>query len=122
MTHAFETDFGMWLVLTTHPHREDQAIENLMRQNFRVYCPMILKRIRHARRAYEAPRPLFPGYVFVEQPSQRQLWQPLRSTFGVRSVVMTGEKPATLPAGLIESLKAREIDGSICKPEMPFQA
>ena len=73
-----------WIVLTTHPHREDFAIENLVRQDYEAYCPMIVKRIKHARRTYDAKRPLFSGYVFVERPAQCDLWRPLLGTFGVR--------------------------------------
>ena len=82
---------------------------------------MIVKRIKHARRVHDAKRPLFPGYIFVERPAQRHLWRPLLGTLGVRSVVRNGEIPSLLPAGFVESLKAREIDGAIQKPEMPFQ-
>jgi transcriptional antiterminator RfaH len=35
-------------------------------------------------------------------------------------VVCQGETPSLLPAGFVESLKAREVDGAIQKPEMPF--
>ena len=110
-----------WIVVTTHPHREDFAIENLAQQDYDAYCPMIVKRIKHARRAYDAKRPLFPGYVFVERPAHRHLWRPLLGTFGVRSVVCNGETPSLLPPGFVESLKARETDGAIQKPEMPFK-
>jgi len=110
-----------WIVLTTHPHREEFAIENLVRQDYPAYCPMIVKRIKHARRAYDARRPLFPGYIFVERPHERHLWRPLLSTFGVRSVICNGETPALLPKGFVESLKAREIAGAIQKPETPFK-
>ena len=110
-----------WIVLTTQPHREDFAIENLVRQDYEAYCPMIVKRIKHARRTYDAKRPLFPGYVFVEHPAQRHRWRPLLGTFGVRSVVCNGETPALLPSGFVEGLKAREVDGAIKKPETPFR-
>ncbi len=79
---------------------------------------MTMKHIRHARRAYDAERPLFPGYIFAEQP---QLWRPLLSTVGVRAAVMNDGKPAKLPLGFIESLKAREVEGCICKHETPFR-
>ncbi|MGO8780309.1 MAG: transcription termination/antitermination protein NusG [Rhodomicrobium sp.] len=118
MTEPAKPQGGVWLVAATHPHRETQAVENLERQSFHVYCPMTAKHIRHARRAYDALRPLFPGYIFVEQP---QLWRPLLSTIGVRAVVMSDDRPAKLPAGFVESLRAREVDGCICKPEAPFQ-
>ena len=110
---------GAWFVVSTHPHREDFAFENLERQDFNVYCPRILKHIRHARRAYDAPRPLFPGYLFVER---GQRWRSILSTFGVRSVVCQGDTPALLPEGFVENLKAREADGFIQRPKVPFQA
>ena len=62
-----------WMVLTTHAHSEEFAIENLVRQDYEAYCPMIVKRIKHARRAYDAKRPLFPGFCSGRYPS------PLRS-------------------------------------------
>jgi transcriptional antiterminator RfaH len=121
MTDDPEHQFGIWLVLTTHPHRESQAMEHLRRQDFRVYCPMTAKRIHHARRAYDTQRPLFPGYVFAEQPDLQQRWRPLLSTIGVRSVITQDDKPARLPQGFVESLMAREVEGAICRPEEPFQ-
>jgi transcriptional antiterminator RfaH len=121
MSEVTEPPSGVWLVVATRPHSETRAIENLQRQSFHVYCPMTMKHIRHARRAYDALRPLFPGYVFVEQPSEPQHWRPLLSTLGVRNVVMNDDRPAKLPPGFVENLKARDVNGSICMPEIPFQ-
>ena len=121
MTGDPNPQYGIWLVLATHAHREAQAMDNLLRQSFRAYCPMIVKHIRHARRAYDTPRPLFTGYIFVEQPGLEQRWRPLLSTIGVRNVIMNGENPAKLPAGFVESLMAREVGGNICKPEEAFE-
>jgi transcriptional antiterminator RfaH len=115
-------EYGIWFVLATHPHRETEAIQNLVRQSFQAYCPMIVRNIRHARRTYDAARPLFPCYVFVMQQDPAQRWRPLNSTVGVRALVMSGETPGKLPAGFVEDLKAREVNGSICKPAAPFQA
>ena len=115
------SQFGIWFVAATHPHQETQAIENLLRQGFKAYCPTIIKHIRHARRAYDGRRPLFPGYVFVEEPGLGQRWRPLLSTYGVRTVIMYDERPAKLPEGFVEGLKAREVDGIVGKPEAPFQ-
>lgn len=111
---------SLWMVATTHPHREDFAIRNLEQQNFSVYCPMLLKRIKHARRSYDALRPLFPGYIFVERSEPSQQWRPILGTLGIRSILRNGEAPAGLPDGFVESLKAREVDGAITKPEAPF--
>jgi transcriptional antiterminator RfaH len=109
-----------WIVLTTQPHRENFASGNLVRQGFEVYCPMAVKRIRHARRVFDAPRPLFPGYLFAEHRPGLNRWRAALGTYGVRSVVCNGDAPAMLPGSFIESLKAREISGVIRKPQTPF--
>ena len=33
-----------WVVANTHPHKEPAAINNLLRQGFEAYCPMVRKR------------------------------------------------------------------------------
>ena len=109
----------LWIVVATQSNREHFAIENLARQNYIVYCPMILKHIRHARRVYDAHRPLFPGYIFVR--ADWQTWRPISGTLGVRSIVRSGDTPAFLPSGFVESLQARECGGVICKPVAPFK-
>jgi len=109
-----------WVVVNTHPHREHIALENLQRQSFVAYCPMIERRIRHARRVQDVLRPLFPGYLFVQaDPSKR--WRPILSTFGVRTLVQFGDQLGYVDGGLIDSLKSREVDGVIRKPSEPYR-
>ncbi len=115
-----ERGYSSWMVLTTHPHREGFAIQNLKQQDYLAYCPMLVKHIKHARRTYDAHRPLFPGYIFMERRELAQQWRPVLGTPGIRSVLRNGEAPATLPAGFVESLKAREVNGAIRKPETHF--
>jgi transcriptional antiterminator RfaH len=116
----FGTKNARWIVLTTKPCCESLASENLGRQGYIFYYPMTMRRIRHARKTYDAPRPLFPGYIFVELGASNR-WRPILGTYGVRSIVRNGEVPAVLPAEFVEGLKSREIDGAIRKPENPFQ-
>lgn len=112
---------GKWLVINTQPHQESYACDHLSRQNFTIYCPMIAKRIKHARRVYDAPRPLFPGYIFVEHRLQHQAWRPILGTRGVKSLVRTGDQPNFLCGSFIEGLKARESDGVIRTFGIPLQ-
>lgn len=109
-----------WMVLTTHPAREDYARQNLERQGFTVYYPRVIKRIRHARRVYDAARPLFPAYLFVAHQPNGTGWRSLMSTYGVRTLVRSGEAPSLVDGSFIASLKAREVDGVIRRPEQPF--
>lgn len=105
-----------WLVASTHRHREGFALENLQRQNFACYCPMVSREIRHARRKQTVLRPLFPGYVFVQICEDLTGLRLLHSTYGVRSVVRCGDKPSFIDSGFIDALRAREVDGAIVHP------
>jgi transcriptional antiterminator RfaH len=110
-----------WLVVNTQPRRESYACEHLIRQHFHVYCPMITARIKHARSVHDAPRPLFPGYIFVEHRADSPTWRPILGTQGVKSLVRTGEQPSLLDGSFIEGLKAREIGGVIRKPAVSLE-
>lgn len=110
-----------WAAVNTQPHRESLALEHLRRQDFECYCPMVSKRVRHARRQYQTLRPLFPGYLFVALDLAVQRWRPILSTAGVRTLVRNGDRPALLAPELVAALKAREVDGAVTRPSSPFQ-
>lgn len=110
-----------WVAINTHPHRERIAVENLFRQQFTVYCPTELRRVRHARRVQDVSRPLFPGYVFAEVAPDLTQWRSILSTYGVRALIRCGDRPAFVKPGFIEGLRAREIDGVIAKPVAPYR-
>jgi transcriptional antiterminator RfaH len=114
----FSIRSSKWIAVNTHPHKENFAVENLLRQNFMAYCPLMRKRIRHARRSQDVLRPLFPSYIFVQADVQH--WRPIFSTFGVRSVITCGSEPSYLDDVFIRSLKVREVDGAIVRPDAPY--
>lgn len=110
-----------WIVVNTHPHQESLALNNLERQGYRIYCPMVAKRVRHARKVQDVVRPMFSSYVFVAHDAQGQLWRPILSTFGVRSVVRGGDAPTLLDGTVITALKAREVDGVVRRPDTALE-
>ncbi|MDX2257917.1 MAG: transcriptional activator RfaH [Hyphomicrobiaceae bacterium] len=110
-----------WAAVSTHPAREHVAIENLQRQDFECYCPMMTKRVRHARRTQELLRPFFPGYVFVGIDPGEQRWRPILSTIGVRTIVRCGDEPSLLDQIFIDALREREVDGAIARPALPYR-
>jgi transcriptional antiterminator RfaH len=110
-----------WIVVNTHPHREPLALSNLERQGYVLYCPMVAKRVRHARQTRDVLRPMFPSYVFVACDAQGQLWRPILSTFGVRSVVRSSDAPILLNGAVIAALKAREVNGVVRRPDMALE-
>jgi transcriptional antiterminator RfaH len=110
-----------WVAVNTQVNREQVAIDNLGRQGYHTYCPRIRKRVRHARLTREVLRPLFSSYIFVELDPDFQPWHPILSTIGVRTLVRCGESLSFLPDGLIDTLKAREIEGAVVRPASPYK-
>jgi transcriptional antiterminator RfaH len=117
--HCLSMERG-WAVVNTKPHREHIALDNLMRQEFTAYCPVIRKGVSHARRMQDVLRPLFQSYLFVRLDPKEQRWRPILSTVGVRTLVHFGERPSMVANEFIDSLKAREIDGTIVRPPVPY--
>lgn len=110
-----------WAVASTVANKEFLARDGLLRQDFGVYCPMIRRRVRHARQVRDVLRPLFPGYLFVQVPHQRGRLRPVELTTGIRQLIKCGDAPAMIGDTFIRGLKAREVDGAIVKPDQPYQ-
>jgi transcriptional antiterminator RfaH len=115
------TESRPWVVVNTQPHKEQIALENLERQGFHAYCPMIRKRVKHARYCRELLRPLFPSYLFVHVQPDLQRWRPMLSTAGVRTLVRFGEHLSFLDDGFITALKLRGSDGAITVAPSRYQ-
>ena len=98
-----------WGVVHTHPQAERWAAQNLQRQGYEAYLPthVVLRRdpvLRTLTRSVEAP--LFTSYLFVAVPLT--LWGPIRHTLGVRSLLMSGDRPSIVATALLDVLRAAE--------------
>jgi len=99
-----------WFAVRTQPNREHRAKHQLGRQQFQTFLPLIEKSVSHARKVRQVRSALFPGYLFVELDLSRDQWRCINSTYGVSCLVMAGERPASIPAGVIELII--EMSGS----------
>lgn len=97
-----------WYLVYTKPRQETLAQENLARQGYGVYLPK-LRLMRRRRGKQEAVvEPLFPRYLFIHLDTETDNWGPIRSTFGVASLVRFGAEPAQVPDAFVAHLKAQE--------------
>jgi transcriptional antiterminator RfaH len=108
-----------WYVVYTHQSSERLAEGHLQRQGFETYLPLCRKITRHARHVAEITAPLFPRYIFVAIDVSAQRWHSINGTFGVNYLVTMGERPVALPAGVVDEIRARELDGGLVKLEQP---
>ena len=104
-----------WIVVRSHPQRENFAAECVSQQGYTVFLPRVLEHSGRGGRRFALAKPLFPSYLFVGIESR---WRPLLSTFGVHAVIMAGESPGIVPPFVIEQLRARlDVDGFVRLPK-----
>ena len=110
-----------WFVVHTQPFKESVAQKHLMEQGFDVYLPKFKKTRRHARKVEEIMVPLFPRYVFVGIDLEVDHWRSVQGTRGVSYLLLADNQPATVPSGIILSLKDQENDdGLVAITDMIF--
>ncbi|TIP30115.1 MAG: transcription antiterminator NusG [Mesorhizobium sp.] len=91
-----------WYAASVFPGKEDVAERHLRLQGFHPFIPRCERTIRHARRVETRPAAYFPGYMFIALDVALQRWRSINGTFGVRSLIMQGERPLPVPSGLVE--------------------
>lgn len=95
-----------WYVVQAQLHGERRAAFHLGQQGFRAFLPLHRKTVRHARQFMTVEAPFFPRYLFVLLDLGRDRWRSVNSTFGVASLIMEGDRPKPVPAGVVEDILA----------------
>lgn len=108
-THLDHVDRDLcWLLLYTKARAESWAEINLRKQGFATLLPRV--------RQGDGYGPLFPRYVFVGAPAGSD-FRSARSTRGVLYVVQCGERPARVPAEVIDDIQARMDEQGVVELE-----
>ena len=100
-----------WYLIYSKPQQERVARENLERQGYRSYLPLIRNRRRRRGKYMSIVEPMFPRYLFVHLSDETDNWGPIRSTIGVANLVRFGMLAARVPDDLIAILTERDEDG-----------
>jgi transcriptional antiterminator RfaH len=112
-----ELGHARWYAVNTLPHSEFRAKRQLENQGFGVFLPQRLKTVRHARKLTNVQAPFFPRYLFVELDVTFHPWRSINGTFGVKSVVMQGERPLPVPLGVVETMLASVGENNVLRFE-----
>lgn len=96
-----------WYVVLTKPRQELRAQEHLQQQNGITFLPMLkIEKVQQGKRKVKT-EPLFPGYLFLQTAADNPLLSKVRSTPGVRQLLMFAGKAITVDERLIADLKQR---------------
>ena len=105
-----------WYAIHTKARQEYVAMENLVRQSYEVFLPLIRQSRRRRGRWQAVTEPLFPGYLFSRLDLEADNIAPIRSTRGVAGLVRFGGLPCPVPAEVVENLQSLQEseEGVIC--------
>lgn len=111
-----------WYLVYTKARGENLAQENLNRQGFTTYLPL-MKRNKRVRGKYcPIIEALFPRYLFIQLDTKTDNWMPIRSTIGVSNMVRFGSIPAQVPQSLVDELLLNnDEDGVYVEPDKVFE-
>ena len=101
-----------WFLIHTKPRQEAIALENLERQGYACYLPMLPTEKLRQGKLVTLQEPLFPRYLFIQlgQGASSQSWSPIRSTRGVSRLVSFGNEPARVPVDLVQRLQLHDAE------------
>ena len=102
-----------WYLLQTKPNAYITACENLKRQGFDVFLPLITKTTKKNGKFLDVKAPLFPGYVFMGTSLDTVPWKSVNGTRGISSAVTLGGEHRPVKASIIDSLQHRCNDNGI---------
>ena len=94
-----------WHLVHTKPRGEARSLENLERQGFEVFLPIIsLQKVRRGKLT-NVTEPMFSRYLFIRTTTMVQDLSLVRSTLGVIQLVRFGTVPAKVPNDWVESMR-----------------
>ena len=99
-----------WYLVHTKPRQELCALENLQRQGYPCYLPVVPAEKLRQGRLTVVDEPLFPRYLFIRlgEGDSALSWAPIRSTKGVSRLVRFGVEPAKVADPIVDALRAHE--------------
>ena len=96
-----------WYLLQTKPNAYTTACENLRRQGFDAFLPLITKTEKKNGKFLDAKAPLFPGYIFMGTSICPVPWKSINGTRGI-------SKAVTLD-GIYRPVNSEIIKGLLCR-------
>ena len=93
-----------WYAVYTKPRQERIALENLERQSYETYLPLMRARRKHRGKWVEMIEPMFSRYLFIRLEPGATSMASIRSTRGVSGLVKFGDTAVPVPESLVSQL------------------
>ena len=93
----------IWVLIYTKAKEEKKANENLQRQGFKTFLPLIAATNKNSES--ESLVPVFPRYFFAQINLELDNWTAINSSYGVSHIVMFSEKFTSIPNNIIKLIQ-----------------
>lgn len=104
-----------WYLIHTKIRQERVALENLERQGFECFLPLIRAEKLRRGKLQILQEALFPRYLFIRLSTEleSQSWAPIRSTLGVSRLVTFGQTPARIDEDLLTAIRFQNEESEV---------
>ncbi len=96
-----------WYILQHKSNRQNIALENLKRQGFKTFYPLLDNTVRIKSSFKNSFSPLFPGYIFVYFDIKDSSWNKIKYTIGVSRIVGFNSIPSEIPSEIVIALQQK---------------
>ena len=93
----------IWVLIYTKAKEEKRANENLQRQGFKTFLPLIAPGNKNSE--FKSPVPFFPRYFFAQINLGLDNWHSIKSSYGVSRIVMFSEEFPSISNNIIEFMQ-----------------
>lgn len=96
-----------WYLINTKPNAHSLAIQNLKRQGYEVFLPLMIKTSKRRGKFVNSETPLFPGYLFIGTKLSQIPWQSINATRGVSKAVNLDGQYRAVDNQIIDGIRSR---------------
>ena len=105
-----------WYLVYSHFNQESKAEEHLLNQKFECIS---FKTIKHKKGKKETSL-IFPRYLFVSFDIEKDNWQKISYTRGVKSLISSNTIPIAVPTKVIDNIKLLQTKSGVINPFQIF--
>ena len=110
-----------WFLVQIKPNCCKIADNNLKRQGFQTFLPLVKVTKQRNGKFINSFQPLFPGYIFVAFDISQGFWYKINSTYGVTQLVTFGKKPIAVPRNIMSQLILQYTAKNRLLPSKPLK-
>lgn len=106
----------IWVLIYTKAKEEKKANENLQKQGFKTFLPLISPSNKNIE--FKSPVPVFPRYLFAQINLETDNWSSIKSSYGVSQIVMFSEKFTSIPNNTIQLIQDKLNEEGVYKEDI----